>query len=190
MSKLIKQMIADELQSRYGATDSAVWIDFFGVDGLTNSEFRRNLHSKQMKLEVVKTALLRRAVAGKPIARLADAMEGPAALITGGTSSVEIAKVLKTWEPKLKNMKLRGAVMEGEFIGEPAVKDLAKMPTKRDVQGQIASAILSPGAKLASAINSPGGRIAGALKTLIEKLEKGETAAPAEAAAEAASPTA
>lgn len=185
MSKLIKQMISDELQSRYSTVDSAVWIDFVGVDGLTNSDFRRGLHGKKMKLEVVKTALLRRAVAGKPIAKLADAMEGPAALITGGASSVEIAKVLKDWEPKLKSLKLRGAIMEGEFIGEPAVKDLAKMPTKRDIQAQVASATLSPGSKLAGAIKSPGGRIAGAIKALIEKLEKGESAAPADAAASA-----
>ncbi|TWT45220.1 50S ribosomal protein L10 [Phycisphaerae bacterium RAS1] len=177
MSKPVKSLMTQELQGRYAALDSAVWVDVVGIDGLSTNEFRRSLHSKKMKLEVVKTALFRRAVADTPMARLGDALTGPVGLITGGDSPIEVAKLLDDWAPKLKTLKLRGALLEGEYIGEPQVGQLSKMPTKRDMQGRVAGCARSPGANLAAAIKSGGGRVAGCLKALIEKLEKQEAPA-------------
>jgi large subunit ribosomal protein L10 len=181
MSKTIKDMITRDLATRYSSAEAALWLEFIGVDGVTTTEFRKSLRAKKMKMQIVKTSLFRRAVAGKPLDRLGQAASGPVALISGGESLVDVAKAVEEWLPKLKTVKLRAAVMEGEFIGASQISGLSKMPTKRDMQGRIASAIRSPGANLAAAIRAPGSNIAGCLKSLIEKLEKsGSTeAAPA-----------
>lgn len=179
MSKFIKNLITEELTQRYAGASNAVWVEILGVDGITTNEFRRDLRSKQLRLEVVKTSLLRRACKGKALSRLADALDGPAALVTTvdpavELSSIEMAKALEPWGPKLKErLRLRGAVLDGEYLDEGAVKGLAQMPTKRDLQGRVVSQALSPGGKLVSALLSGGSNIAGCLKTLIEKLEKG-----------------
>lgn len=172
MSKPVKNLMTKELQGRYAGLDSAVWVDVVGIDGLSTNELRRSLHARKMRLEVVKTALFRRAVAGTPMARLGDAVSGPVGLITGGDSPIEVAKLLEEWAPKLKTLKLRGALLEGEYISEAQVGQLSKMPTKRDMQGRVASCARAPGANLAGAIKSGGGKVAGCLKALIEKLEK------------------
>lgn len=186
MSKMVKELIARELNKRYAGATDAVWIELVGLDGLMTNEFRRSLRSKQMKLEVVKTSLLRRACASGPMAKLAQKVEGPAALVTGGQSAVEMAKALEEWAPKFPKttvFRVRGALLDGELVGDDQVKDLAKLPTRRDVQAQVAGQILSPGGKVVSMILAGGGNIAGCLKALIEKLEKGGTAASAEAPA-------
>jgi large subunit ribosomal protein L10 len=175
MSRLVKEMIVDELKSRYTGKDSAVWVEVVGIDGIQTNEFRRALHARKMQLEVVKTALLRRAIDDQPLGRLARELTGPAALITGGDSAVEIAKLIDEWLPRIKTLKLRGALLEGELIPASAVANLSKMPSRRDLQARVAGCVRSPGASLAAAILSGGGRAAGAIKTLIEKLEKGET---------------
>jgi large subunit ribosomal protein L10 len=180
MSKPVKEMITRDLSSRYATEANAVWIELVGVDGIMTNEFRRALRSQNMRLEVVKTSLLRRACAGGPLARLADALEGPAALVTGGDSAITVAKLLEEWLPKLpKNLRMRGAVLEGEYIGEAEVQDLSKMPTKADLQGRVVQIILTPGGKVVSTLLAPGSNIAGILKTMIEKLEKGEAIAAA-----------
>lgn len=186
MSKPVKELMTTALRSRYSGLDSALWVEFLGCDGLTNNEFRRALHGKQMKLEVIKTSLLRRAVSGNKLEPLAKTVAGPAALITGGESVIDAAKIVEEWMPKIKGMKLRGAMLDGELLPEKDVPSLAKMPTKKDVQAQIAGAVRSPGGKLAAAILASGGGIAACIKTIIEKLEKGE-AVGAAAAAPAAS---
>lgn len=174
MSKPVKNMIIDELRARYSGMDSALWVEIVGVDGLTTNAFRRSLRSRQMSVEIVKNALFRRAVAGGPLARLADELSGPAALITGGESVNLVAKLVEEWQPKMKGLKMRGAILEGEYLGESAMPGLSKMPTKRDLQAQLLGAALSPGRKLAAAMLSPGSKIASCLKTIIEKLEKNE----------------
>lgn len=174
MSKLVKNIISDELKRRYSETDSAVWVEMVGVDGLTTNSFRRELRKNKLRLEVVKTALLRRAVDSRPLSRLAKEMKGPASLISGEANSAQIGKLLKPWFEKIQQLKVRGALLEGEFVDEAACKDLDKMPTRRDLQGRVAAAALSPGAKLAGAIKSPAGNIAACIKAIADKLEKGE----------------
>lgn len=181
MSKYVKDMMTEELRSRYADLDSALWVEILGVDGITTNQFRRALHDKQMRLEIVKTSLLRRAVTERPLSRLADRMQGPAALVTGGESTTDIAKIVEEWQPKMQGLRMRGALVEGELIDESSVVNLSKMPTKRDLQAQIAALLLTPGGKIAGAIKAPGARIAACVKTIIEKLEKGEAITKASA---------
>lgn len=179
MSKLIKDLISKSLQQRYAGLDSALWIELVGVDGLTTTEFRRGLRGKKMRMEFVKTALFRRAVSESKLSKLGEAAHGPMAIVTGGDSLVDVAKFVEEWAPKLKGLKLRAAVIEGEFVSESQIAGLSKMATKADLQAKVAACVKSPGAKLASAINAGGANIAGCLKSLIEKLEKGEAVASA-----------
>jgi large subunit ribosomal protein L10 len=179
MSKLVKDLITKELRSRYGNVDSALWIEMLGVNGNATNALRRELHARHIRLEITKTLLLRRAVAGTQFAKLADALEGPAALVTGGDSLVDTAKAIEEWLPKLKGMRVRGALLEGQYLDQAAAIQLSRMPTKRDLQARLAGIILAPGANLAAAILSGRSRVAGCLKSIIEKLEKNEDAATA-----------
>jgi len=175
MSKLVKEMITRELASRYGQTSNAVWVELVGVDGITTNDFRRNLRSRQMHLEVVKTSLLKRACASGPLAKLAAAVTGPVALLTGGDSAIELAKLLDEWLPKLpQKLRLRGALLDGEYLDEARCKDLSRMPSRRDLQARTVLIILTPGGQVAGALLSGAANIAGCLMTLIDKLEKGE----------------
>lgn len=179
MSKLIKDLIAKDLQARYAEVDSAIWLELVGVDGITTNDFRRDLHARNIRVEVVRNSLFRRALGASPLGKLAAALSGPAALVTGGESIIDAAKLIDEWRPKIKNLKLRGAVLEGEYLDEQAVAGLAKMPSKRDLQGRLAGMVMSPGANLTAAALSGGGNIVGCLKALIERLERGERAAEA-----------
>jgi len=174
MSKPVKEMITGELRERYSRVDNALWVELIGADGITTNELRRSLCDKGMRIEVVRTALLRRAVGDGPLARMARDINGPAALVTGGDSVIDVAKAVEEWMPKIKGLRLRGATLEGEYLDEKRVDGLSRMPTKRDLQCQIASCALSPGGRIAAAALSGGANLAGCLKAMIEKLEKGE----------------
>ncbi|MBU0616123.1 MAG: 50S ribosomal protein L10 [Planctomycetes bacterium] len=174
MSKPVKNMITQELRSRYSELNSALWLEVVGVDGVATNQLRRELRAKEMRLEVVKNSLFRRAIGDGPLKPLAEALGGPAAIITGGESLIDVAKLLDEWLPKAKGIKLKGAVLEGEWLDEARVAGLSKMPTKRDLQAKVAAIILSPAANVAAAVNASGGKLAGAIKAMIEKLESAE----------------
>ena len=179
MSKPVKDMMTSELRGRYSDTSSALWVEMLGIDGVTTTEFRRDLNRRQMRLEVVKNALFRRAVSGGPLGRLADSLSGPAVIVTGGESLIDVAKAVDEWIPRLKGLRLRGAVFEGEYIDESRVKQVKDMPTRADLQARIAGMALAPGGNLSAAILSGGARIASCIKSLIQKLEDGSPPASA-----------
>jgi large subunit ribosomal protein L10 len=187
---MVKDRLMSELRSRYATVESALWVEIVGADGILTNDFRRDLRKKKMRLEVVRNLLFRRVAASTKLEPLGQALSGPAALITGGESLTDVAKAVEEWSPKIKGLRMRGAVFEGEFIDEKGCATISKMPTKRDLQGRVAAAIRSPGANLAAAILASGGRIAGCLKALIEKLEAGGSAAPAAAEPTGAEPAA
>lgn len=177
MSKPVKELLTRELASRYAQATNAIWVEIVGVDGITTNEFRRDLRTRNMRLEVVRTSLFQRACQDGPLAGLAAALRGPAALVTGGESAIDLAKVLETWLPKLQaKLRLRGAVLDGEYLDESRVKDLARMPSRHDLQARLVLIILTPGGRVVSALQSPASNIAGCVKALIEKLEKAEPA--------------
>jgi large subunit ribosomal protein L10 len=172
MSKFVKDLITRELRSRYGSIDSAIWVEMIGVDGITTNEFRRELRRAGMRLEVIRNSLFKRAVADRPLGKLAEALEGPAALVTGGDSIIDVARFLEEWLPKIKGLRIRGAVLEGEYLDERAAAGLSKLPTKRDLRARLVSSLLAPGSQLAGVLLSAQQRVAGCLQSLIEKFEK------------------
>ena len=177
MSKPIKEMVTSELRGRYGDLESALWIEFAGVSGLATTAFRKKLAGKKMRMELVKTALFKRASSGTKLAKLGEVAKGQVALVTGGESVIEVAKAIEAEMATIKGIKLRAAILEGEFVGENQIGQLSKMPTKRDLQARVAACVKAPGGKLAAAMLSGGSNIAGCLKAMVEKLEKGEAIA-------------
>lgn len=186
MSKPVKELLTRELAGRYQAVRNAIWVELVGVDGITTNEFRRVLRDRNMRLEVVKTSLFQAACKDGPLAKLAAALHGPVALVTGGESAIDAAKLLDEWLPKLQTkLRLRGAVLEGEYLDEKRVKDLSRMPSQRDLLARVAMVIMTPGGRLASAIAAPARNVAGCVKALVEKLEKQAPEAREAPAAEA-----
>jgi large subunit ribosomal protein L10 len=102
-------------------------------------------------------------------------MEGSNALAYGAESVVEVARAIVDLIGKHPVLELKGAVLDGQlFEGDAGVKALSRFPTRDEAIAQTVTLILSPGRKLAGQIKGPGGRIAGIVKTIVEKLEKGE----------------
>lgn len=171
MSKRVKDLVIEELRNRYEGVDSVLLVDPTGIDANTNNAMRGDLRSKSVRLEVVKNSLARRAFAGGPLERVGPLMEGPNALVTGGDSIVDAAKVVAEWGKKLGLLKIHGAVVEGEALAAAEASELAKMPGRRELHQQVVGLALSPGARLVGAVTGPAGVLAGCVQAMVDKAE-------------------
>ena len=178
MSKYVKELIQGELEQRVADGDVKEFIVFnlMGVPGVENNVMRGELKQKGVEMFVVKNSLFRRALRSKNMESACGLFSGPCAVAYGGDSIVDAAKELVDWAKKIKAVTLKGAFLDGVVLDGNAAKDLAKMPTRRELQSQIASCIMSPASQIAGALIGPGSKVAGCVKTIIEKAEEKEAA--------------
>jgi large subunit ribosomal protein L10 len=165
MSKPVKNLIASEYQNRFKDVTGAVVVEIRGLDAKATTNMRSSLRAKGMKVTIVKNALARRTFKGGPLASLEKALKGPSALITGAESAVIVAREIVKAAETEKKIVLKGALFDGEYYdGEAGVKKLGSFPTKQEAQAKVVTLVLSPARN-----------IMGVVKTIQEKLEKGES---------------
>lgn len=175
MSKPVKDLIVRQYRSRFDGVEGAVIVDLRGYNATENNRLRNHLRGKGVKVTVVKNSLARKAIAGTPLEAVGKALIGPAAFVYGAESVVDVARELIDWGRKVKELELKAAVLDGTlFEGAEGVKRLSQFPTREEAQARVVQLVLSPAQKVVGAAKGPGGRILGLVKTIQEKLEKGE----------------
>jgi len=173
MSYFIKNLIQSEYETKFDGIREFVVVDTTGISGIDNNILRGELLKKGIRMGVVKNSLMRLALEKMNMAGASVIFKsGPCTVVYGGDSAVEIAKEVVEQSKKITAIKPKGAYVDGTVVGAEGVKDLAKMPSRAQLQGQVVQLVLSPGARVAGAILGTGGVIAGCIKSLIEKREK------------------
>lgn len=174
MSKYVKGLIESELKNMI--TDNGisefVVVSIMGVGGVDNNTMRGELKKKGVRLSVVKNSLFRRAMSSQGMEGVGNLFSGPCAVVYGGDSIVDVAKELETWAKNLNALEVKGAYLDGTMLDAAGAKNLAKMPTRKELQATLAGTVVSPARKLAGSIAGPASLIAGCVKTIVEKAEK------------------
>jgi large subunit ribosomal protein L10 len=177
MSKPVKNLIVESYKNRFEGLTGGVLIDVRGIKSNDTNTLRANLAAKQIKITIVKNSLAKKAFDGGELAPLNDMIDGPSAMVypvSEEASVVTVARELVDAAKKLKELEFRGALMEGVVFGPDEIDALSKYPTKEEAQSQVVQIFLSPAQNLISAATAPAKNIASILKTIQEKLEKGE----------------
>lgn len=171
MSKYLKELITDELKSRFDGVSDALLVDVIGMEVNANVELRKTLREKSIKLMVVKNSLARRATEGTALAPAFEGIEGTVAVVWGGEDVVSLAKevVRLAGDKKYEPFAPKGGVTEGASLSADEVKAMSKWPSRSEQLSLLVGQILSPGANLAAQILGPGGKLAGQIESKSEE---------------------
>lgn len=188
MSKLVKDMIAQDLRRRWQGVEGALVASVAGMDAITNGRLRAELRKQNVSLLVVKNSLARRASEGTPLAPAFEQMEGSLAVLWGGPDIVSLAKTvtkLASQKP-FEKFEPKGGAMDGARLSADQVKQVSKWPSREEQISILLGQILAPGALLASQLNSIGGALASQIKQIAEREEAAAEAPSVEASPAAA----
>jgi len=177
MSKLVKDMITKEVQSRFGSLDSIMVVNMIGLDANQSNQVRSELRKNNIQVEVIRNGLTARALKGTKIENVSKLLTGPSAFATGGESIVDVARSVMDLVKKIDKFQVIGAVVEGTVLDSKGAEELSKMPSCKELQGQVVMVANSPGRKLAGSLLGPARKIAGCIKAIEEKREKEGAAA-------------
>ncbi len=190
MSKLVKEMIRKQLTGRLEGVTSVAVVDLSGIDAVTTNEIRGRLLAKNIHINVVKNSLAKQAFKEVGLEMVAGLLTGPCALAYGADSIVSVVRELYDIAKDVKQLTVKGALLDGDLFGAERIDELSKFPTRDEAIAQVVTAVLSAGANLSACIIAPGGQIASVLKTLEERggEDQAEESAPSEEVAAEADP--
>jgi ribosomal protein L10 len=191
MSKLVKDLITQDISRRLEGVTDCLLVNVVGMDANSTVNLRRDLRQKGIHLLVVKNSLARRACEGVSLAPAFTGVKGTTAVVWGAEDFVALAKEINklAQDDTIKGFEARGGVLDGEQLTPDKIKEISKWPSRQEQLSIVSGQILSVGANLSGALLGPGGLLASQLKEKAggENGEPGESPA-GETASEAAAP--
>ncbi len=190
MSKIVKDLVTNDLRRQLTGVNDLLLINVVGLDAVRTSKLRKELRAKNIRLEVVKNSLARRAAEGTPLAPAFQGVEGSLAMVWGGEDIVSLAKEITRISglKEFDGVVARGGAMDGAKLSPQEVKQVSTWPSREEQLSLLLGQVLSPGAVLVGQLSGAAGVLAGQIKQRFEDLEKAappEAAAPAEVTAPA-----
>ena len=174
MSKLVKNMLVDDLKTRLAGVGEVILVSLGKLDAIQTSNLRQALRKKKIHLQMVKNSLARRATLDTPLAAAFEKNEGMLAIAWGGEDVVDLAKELDRLSgiKDYEGFEFRGGALDGARLEPADVKSVAKWPSRAEQLSLLSGQISSLGSRLSGQISSLGGVLAGQISSRVEELEK------------------
>lgn len=148
-----KEREVGELEERFKRSRALVLTDFRGMNSNEMVELRRELKRNHLEYRVVKNRLAKLAAqrAGLPIDSL---LIGPTGLCIGYDDPAMAFKLSIALTKKYSQYKVKGGVIEGEFVDAKGVEELAQLPSREELLARLAGALQGPIRGLAGTLHA------------------------------------
>lgn len=154
LTRAEKQTELGALEAELRSAQSAILLDFKGLNVPQVTELRRQVRAAKGRYRVVKNTLVRRALKGTAFEPLGDKCVGATALAYTGGDPVVLAKVLTTFIRTAPALSIKAAVIQGKAIQAAEVSDLASLPGKPDLYAKLLFVLQAPMVQLVSVLNA------------------------------------
>lgn len=170
MSKYVKNMITDDLKSRWEGVNDALLVDVAELEANDTVKLRKELREKSIQLLVVKNSLARRATEGTLLNPAFEGATGSIAVVWGAEDIVSLAKEVARLADSKDYAKFtaKGGVMDGAKLTAEEVKAVSKWPSRTEQLSILMGQVLSPAATLSAQLLAGGANLASQVKQLSE----------------------
>lgn len=142
------------LESAFQGSETAILVDYKGLNVPQVTDLRRQLRSAKASYKVVKNTLARRALKGTSFEALEQHFEGTTAIAYTATDPVALAKTLTTFVKATPTMTIKAAVVQGRAIKPAEVTDLANMPGRPELLAKLLFVLQAPMVQIVSVLNA------------------------------------
>jgi len=143
-----------QLEAAFQGSETAILVDYKGLNVPQVTELRRQLRSAKASYKVVKNTLAKRALKGTPFEALDTHFEGTTAVAYTATDPVALAKTLTAFIKVTPAMAIKAAVVQGRAIKTAEVTDLANLPGKPELYAKLLFVLQAPMVQIVSVLNA------------------------------------
>lgn len=139
-----KEQELQGLADAFRSADTAILVDYRGLNVPQVTELRRQLRVAKAQYKVVKNTLAKRATKGTPFEVLEKQFEGTTAIAYTGADAVALAKALTAFMKGAPALSVKAAVVQGKAIKPAEVTDLANLPGKPELYAKLLFVLQAP----------------------------------------------
>ena len=149
-----KETQLEGLATAFTGVETAILVDYKGLDVPQVTELRRQLRAVQASYRVVKNTLAKRAIKGTAFEPLDTHFVGTTAVAFTGEDPVALAKALTTFAKGAPALQIKAAVVQGRAIRPAEVTDLAALPGKPELYAKLLFVLQAPMVQVVSVLSA------------------------------------
>jgi len=149
-----KEQELQDLSSAFQAADTAILVDYRGLNVPQVTELRRQIRAARAHYRVVKNTLARRASRGTSLAAIEAHFEGTTAVAYTTDDAVVLAKTLTTFIKGAPSLSIKAAVVQGQAIKPADVNDLANLPGRPELYAKLLFLLQAPMQQLVTVLSA------------------------------------
>ena len=146
-------------------------MDFKGLNVAQITELRSALRDAKVSMQVVKNTLAKRALAEAGMTGVENYFSGPTGIVWSPEDALIPVRVLTDLLRKFDKGTIKAGMVEGMVVPGTDMDRLAKLPGKKELYAQVASALNSPMMKFAWTLNAVPTKLAQTVEALRQKRE-------------------
>jgi len=144
VSRADKEQEIQDLAAAFRTADTAILVDYRGLNVPQVTELRRQLRAARAQYRVVKNTLAKKASAGTAFASLDGHFVGQTAIAYTSDDAVAMAKALTAFMKGAPTLSVKAAVVQGRAIKAAEVADLASLPGKPELYAKLLFLLQAP----------------------------------------------
>jgi len=141
-----------QLEAAFKGTDSAILVDYTGLNVPQVTELRRQLRGAKASYRVVKNTIAKRAIKNSSFRALEQYFAGTTGIAYTRTDPVALAKTLTTFAKAVPKLTIKAAVVQGRAIKPAEVTDLASLPGKPELYARLLGTLHAPMVRLVTVL--------------------------------------
>ncbi len=155
MNRDEKQLVIEQVSEKVRKAKGMYFADFTGMTVEQITEFRRELRKANIDFKVAKNTLIKRSLAevgGYDAAY--PSLIGATGIAFGYDDAVEPARVIKKYIDKNEKPALKLALLEGTAYDGKRLKEIAALPSRKEMVAGILGSLQAPASGIVGAINA------------------------------------
>jgi large subunit ribosomal protein L10 len=164
-----KQIILQDITDKFSKAKTVVFIGFQGLTAKDNLALRRKFREEGIDLRVAKKTLIQKGLASVNVKGAEElSLDGSVAVAVGYDDEVAPARIAKEFGKTNDKISILGGVMNFELVGAENMKQIASLPGKDQLRGQLVGTINAP---VSGFVNVLAGNLRG-LVNVLEAISK------------------
>ena len=157
MNRDQKAAVVEEVAAQIQESEAIFAVDYRGISVPQAAELRVRLNEAGARFRVVKNTLTLLALDKAGTDSLKDLLDGPTAftfVTAEGGDAALAAKALAQFKREHNVLDFKGGMMDGEVLSAEQIGEIARLPAKEVLHGQLVGMIASPITGLVRGLNA------------------------------------